>query len=875
MSLATGARIGPYEVLELLGSGGMGEVYRARDCRLDRSVAIKVITSSRSASRTSRERLQREARAIARLSHPYICTLYDVGEQDGSTFLVMELVEGETLAERLQRGPLSVEQTLAIGVQIGEALDAAHRKDIVHRDLKPENLIFAAGGVKLLDFGLAKLREAEYEDSLRVPTKSFQLTAEGAVVGTLPYMAPEQIDGRQTDARTDVFSLGVVLYEMIAGRRPFEGDTRASLMVAILSGEPRSLAEIRPPMPAAVEHVIRRCLAKEPDERWQTARDLAAELRWIAAGGSNAKPTVRTRIRRRRQRVLVSGLALAVATGGAVAGIAMLRPLPTRSEEYHQVTYRRGMVSSARFAPGGMSFVYSASWDGQPYGVFLGRSESPDARDLGLDTGRILSISGTGEMALLFGPQNVEQTFGSRTLTRVPMAGGAQRDVLEGVVDADWIPGTDRFAVIRDPGDGGPWTIEFPAGNTVHQAAAAWSLRVSPDGSRIAFFEGPSHFDPAPEAMITVVDTSGRKSTLSRNWAGLGLAWTPSGAEIWFTATHGGVTDSGSNTRENRSSPPSLQAVSLSGSERTVVSAPDWLVLHDIAADGRLLLSRNTIRIGMACQAPGETFERDLSWLNASFVSDLSPDGRTAIFFDPLSGRSRASNPTLFRRSLDGSPAIPLGEGTAGRLSPDGRWVLASLLGNLVLLPAGAGSTVILPKGSLSQVGAAAWLIDSNRVLFDGVGPDGQHRIYSQQIPNGPPLPISDAGAVMASKAGVRREGTILGMAAGRWLLFPTAQGVPQPVPTLTLRDIPLQWSSDGRFIYTVDRVDGPRSVDFQVFRVEIVTGRRELWKTLAPADPVGVEDHRERTVITPDARSYCYSYLRRLGDLFVVSGLQ
>ena len=525
-------------------------------------------------------------------------------------------------------------------------------------------------------------------------------------------------------------------------------------------------------------------------------------------------------------------------------------------------------MSSARFAPDGQSFVYSASWEGLPYAAFLGRPESPDVRDLQLEHARILSISQAGDMAVLFGPQDIVRAYGSRTLARIPMAGGARRDLLTGVVDADWIPGADTLAVIRDPGGGRRWTVEFPAGTTVHDAPAAWSLRVSPDGSRVAFFEGPVDvLDSAPESMITVIDKSGHKATVARGLSGAGLAWAPSGNEIWFTAA-----------RPRQQSPgPQLHAVSLEGVERTVYQAPDWLVLHDISADNRVLLSRNSIRVNVVCQRPGDESERELGWLVASMANSLSSDGQTLIFADGLSGRTTAGNATVFRRGTDGSPAVSLGEtrGGGGRLSPDQQWVLAEQEGNLMLLPAGAGSTVKLPKGEVVRFGGRAWLRDSKHIVFTGDPGNGKPRGYIQEIPAGWPRAFTPEGVSLAGKAAVRSADSILGRVNAGWALFSIQGGAPQPVPALTPGDIPVEWSHDGRFVYTVDTAGDVRSTAIDVRRVEIATGARELWKTLSPSDPVGVEGLRATVVITPDARSYCYSYMRRLGDLFVADGLK
>jgi hypothetical protein len=880
MALAAGTRIGPYEILASLGAGGMGEVYRARDPRLDRAVAVKILTSPRGATAAELERFQREARAIARLSHPHICTVHDVGQQDGVAFLVMELLEGETLAERLQRGAVPLDRAHVIAVQIAEALDAAHGKGVIHRDLKPSNVMLTASGVKLLDFGLAKLRDHEYEDSPNRPTKSLQLTDQGTVLGTLPYMAPEQVEGREADARTDIFALGVVLYEMTTRCAPFQGNSRASLTAAILTHDPPPVSSLVAAAPASLDRIVKKCLTKDPDERWQSVRDLASALQWSKDDETAQHIATRSIDGRRRNR---PWLAAALAVGAVLAVLAVWGLTGTTAwvqrqapvAEFQQVTYQRGVVSSARFTPDGRSFVYSASWQGQPYGVFLGRPESADARNLGLQAGRILSISRAGDMAVLFAPQNIQRSFGVRTLASVPLAGGSRRDLLDGIVDADWIPGTDRLAVIRDPGSNRPWTVEFPAGNTVHEARAAWSLRVSPDGSRVAFFEGPVLFNTQPDAMVTVVDRSGRKTTLSRDWSGIGLAWAPSGSEVWFTATHGNVANPAGATNGSRTGPPSLQAVSLSGAERSVHRAPDWLVLHDISADGRILLSRNTIRVGLDCQPPGEERERDLSWLLGSLAGGLSSDGQMVIFADHLIGRKPSGNPTVFRRGMDGSAAVAIGEGNAGAVSPDGRWVLAWLKDSLILLPTGAGWMVTLPKGNLVRVGAGSWLGDSKRIVFRGDLGDNKPRGYLQEIPDGTPRAITPDGVFLPGKAAARDEHSILGWSGDRWVLYPIDGGNGQPLPALTARDIPIQWSDDGRFLYIVERHEWPPPAGFQVFRVELATGRRVLWKTLTPSDPVGVEDMRAATVITPDARSYCYSYQRRLGDLFVVDGLK
>src|SRR6202171_5742239 len=291
MSVNAGTRFGPYEILSAIGAGGMGEVYRARDTRLDRIVAIKVLPAQLADRSELRERFEREARVVASLNHPHICTLHDIGQHDGIDYLVMEYLEGETLAQRLLKGSLPLEQVLQYAIEITDALDKAHRKGVTHRDLKPGNIILTKSGTKLLDFGLAKLKQEVAPANVQLsqlPTANEPLTAQGMIVGTLQYMAPEQLEGKEVDARTDIFAFGAVVYEMATGRRAFEGKSQASVIARILEADPPPISSLQPMTPPALDRVVKRCLAKEPDERWQSANDLANELKWIAGGGSQA-----------------------------------------------------------------------------------------------------------------------------------------------------------------------------------------------------------------------------------------------------------------------------------------------------------------------------------------------------------------------------------------------------------------------------------------------------------------------------------------------------------------------------------------------------------------------------------------------------------
>src|SRR6202047_1262529 len=291
MAILPGRRLGPYEVLSPIGAGGMGEVYKARDTRLDRIVAIKVLPTHLADRSELRERFDREAKTIASLNHPHICTLHDIGHHDGIDYLVMEYLEGETLAQRLQKGSLPLEQVLQYAIEIADALDKAHRQGVTHRDLKPGNIMMTKSGTKLLDFGLAKLKQEVAPANVQLsqlPTASDPLTGHGTIVGTLQYMAPEQLEEKEVDARTDIFAFGAVVYEMATGKRAFEGKSQASLIAKILETDPPPISSLQPMTPPALDRVVKRCLAKEPEKRWQTASDLCEELKWIAEGGSQA-----------------------------------------------------------------------------------------------------------------------------------------------------------------------------------------------------------------------------------------------------------------------------------------------------------------------------------------------------------------------------------------------------------------------------------------------------------------------------------------------------------------------------------------------------------------------------------------------------------
>ena len=851
MSLTLGSRIGPYEILAPLGAGAMGEVYRARDTRLARMVAIKVLAA---ADPHRIARFEREARAISRVSHPHICALHDIGYQDGLGYLVMEYLEGETLARRLEGGVLPLNEALSHAIQIADALDAAHTSGVIHRDLKPGNVMLTSTGVKLLDFGLAKLREVEPDPNVVASTQSALLTEDGAVLGTYPYMAPEQVAGGHVDGRADIFALGVVIYEMVSGTRPFDAPTRAGLAAAILTLEPPRLTSLCSAVTPVLERLVERCLVKDPEARWQTARDLGSELQWIAEhadGRDRENPVAPRNGSQWHRRFSAAGIGIAGLIVGALAVWALVAsglvgadvPIP----RFTQVTFRAGTISSARFASDGETIVYSAAWNGQPYQLFMSRMGSAESRPLGVTNAKLLGVSASGDLAFLRGTQNTLRFFspGSGTLARVSLAGGGPRDLLDRVVAADWIPGGDQLAVARSDGQ-----VEFPIGTRFYKPAIGGvrALRVAPGGDRLALI-----VVGGGTAEILVLDRSAT-TIASSSWTDAGnLAWSPNGREIWFSATRGYTSQV-------------LWAMTMAAETRVLVPMdPEPHVLEDVSRDGRMLIANHARRVGFCCLRPGETAPRELAWLDFSMPEALAPDGNTVVFGD----RPAGAPGTAYLRRTDGSDAIRLGQGFPEDLSPDETSVLVSIRAgtqHFALLPTGSGVSKSLPPGPVERLGEANFLPDGKQIAFGGGERGRPMRIYVQGLDGRTePRPISPEGVV--TNALTTPDGRfVLGRStAGDHALYPVDGGSPRPLPFASADDRPLQWSQDARYLY-VRRDSWPP----EIHRIDTATGVRGTWKTAFPADPVGI-DNVWRILITPDGASYCYDYARLLTNLLVV----
>ncbi len=857
MALPAGSKLGPYEIQSPLGAGGMGEVYRARDTRLNRDVAIKILPASYSADPEHLQRFAQESRAAAALNHPNILSIYDIGETNGAPYVVSELLEGETLRDRLRNGPLSSRKAIDYAQQIARGLAAAHEKGIVHRDLKPENLFITHDGrAKILDFGLAKFTRPD-ADAAKVSgdDPTMQVATEvGTVMGTAGYMSPEQVRGKAADSRSDIFSFGAILYEMLSGKRAFHGDSAADTMSAILKEEPPDLTETNRTITPALERIVRHCLEKNPAERFQSARDAAFNLEALTDVSGSSRSGVKALPEEkpaRRWAVPLVGALLLIASWAGVYLLAR-RGRATPAPVFHEITFRNGTILAARFAPDGQTIIYGGSWDGRPHELFSTRFDSTDSRPIGLTDTQILSISSSGEMAVALHPVNSGPFAQAGTLARVPIGGGAPREVIDAVTWADWTPDGQSLALIRTSNTS-LGHLEFPAGNVIYEPYGWVShVRFSPDGNFLGIAD---HVPGGDDGRVVIIDRQGNRKASSSYFTSVeGLAWAVNGKELWFSAIPSGAARS-------------IYALDLSGKERLIFRGPGGLTLHDISRTGLVLLTSDKSRLGISALAPGESHERSLSWFDWSLLTDISRDGKTIVFSE--SGEAVGSNNSIYLRKTDGSPAVRLGEGSAAFLSPDGQWVIAAV-GNPVktmLIPTGVGEPRMLldPKLGIFDAG---WLPNSKSIVYSAREPGGPPRSYLLNIDGGAPRPITPQGTAGALVSPDGKLLLALDNKNQRWL-YPLAGGDPQKLNLVLNPNERIMGFFDNKTLLA-----RTRSVPVEVTRVDIATGHREPFKEIAPADPAGVISI-PTLKFSADGKSYAYSVGRLLSDLYVVEGLK
>ncbi|MGA2846465.1 MAG: protein kinase [Candidatus Acidiferrales bacterium] len=879
MSLAAGTKLGPYEIQSLLGAGGMGEVYRARDTRLQRDVAIKILPNSLATDRDRLRRFEQEARAVAALNHPNLLTVFDVGATPltdevagasatsgapvaaaASPYIVSELLEGATLRERLSAGPLRERKALDYAIQMARGLAAAHDRGIVHRDLKPENLFVTNDGrVKILDFGLAKLTETAPADSDATLASLGSATQAGVVMGTIGYMSPEQVRGKPLDARSDIFSFGTVLYEMLAGRRAFQGDTPADLMSAILHHEPPELTAANQEISPALDRIVHHCMEKDAQQRFQSAGDIAFQLGEMSGlrSSTGTKALAETSAERKLRPWMLAAIG-AVALALLLAGTWFLARSTAHHDPptYSQLTFQQGYVTSGLFLPNGQGFICASRWGSDSaFGLYTGQTDSQGLRSLGVAADTIASVSSTGELLVTQNLQSIGPGYVRvGTLARLALGGGAPRPVLDSVQYADWAPDGKDFAVVRFVPEHHVYRLEYPVGKVLYETAGWISHpRFSRDGKRIAFLDHEIFGDD--KGAVAVVDLQGNRKQLSGTYGSVqGLAWSPSGDEIWFSAVKDGVYRS-------------LFATTLAGRERSLLSAPGTIDIQDALPDGRVLLAEQSERRVLMVLTPDFPQGRDFTWMDWAYGMRFSADGKQILFGDQHSGALYGA----FLRNMDGSPAVRLGDGDPMDLSPDGKWAISrtsAAPNQMELLPTGTGEPRQLTHSNINHT-SARWLTDS-RIFAVGNEPGHPERTYLVDL-NGNETPITPEG--LRALAATTDGKYLLTISADqtRYELYPVDGGQPQPFPQLHKEDRPLDFTADDAAVL-VRRMGRDGSVE--IWRVERVGDKRTLLRTILLPGVAAVSNGLS-AVSSRDAKNFAYQYHPAISTEYLVQGIR
>jgi hypothetical protein len=860
--LVPGSKLGPYEVLSVVGAGGMAEVYRARDGRLGREVALKVVNESLASSPDLVRRFEQEARIAGSLNHPNIVAVYDVGVQDGAPYFVTELLEGESLRQRMSRGRIPLATALDWGIQLAHGLAAAHRRGVVHRDVKPENVFITPGGqLKLLDFGIAKLAE-EVRGGPRgmmeaTVTPGGDSTRPGSVLGSPGYMSPEQVRGDAVDSRTDIFSLGAVLHELLSGERAFPGTSLVESGHAILNEDPRSLPAS---IPSSVGQVVLRCLQKEPEHRFQQATDLAFALE-IVRNPTAPVPSLTTRRRSFFTPALLGVLGLA-----AVVAALFWRWRPLSADaprvEVQPVIHRLGAVRAARFSPDGR-VIFTASFEGKPEEVFGKTSASVEPQSLGLTDALLAGVSSSGDLALLVDPRFTRPFSMHGTLARVGGVGGTPRELVEHVEFADWSP-TGELAVVRDVSAVN--TLEYPVGKVLFQTTG-WisNPRFSPTGDRIAFLHHPLFNDDMGEPMF--VDLQGHSNVLAARWPRvLGLAWSPDGSEVLFTA--------GRIVRNV------LVAVSGEGSTRELYTSPGDLRLEDVAPDGTVLATEQLERSEVGYSSAGQKEQATLTWGNwANAVARVTDDG-TVLFSEsvpvaPEKGPMPTQPVWALLRRTDRNAAQILGTGSPYDLSPDGRSALVVSLDRRTLTALSVGPGQDRPMQTQGmEVSSARWFRDGRRVLANCRGPsDADYHLYV--------LPQDGMSATRISEIALTARRILHLSQDDRWaatldknetlILLSTRDGSVSRVPEAGTDAIPRGWTSEGHLWVTRGGNRTPARARLLRFDVE---RHRLLEERMVGPTELGGAIYLRDVALSPDGRSVAFVYSRNLGYLYTLRGL-
>jgi len=860
MLLSTGTKLGPYEIVAPLGAGGMGEVYRATDTRLARDVAIKVLPASFANDPERLRRFEQEARTVAALNHPNILGLHDIGTYQGSPFLVSELLEGETLRKRIEAGSIPTRRAVEYALGIAHGLAAAHDKGVVHRDLKPENVFITnEGRVKILDFGLAKLVREEHslETALTVTSPT---TTPGMVMGTIGYMSPEQVRGEPSDARSDIFSFGTVLYEMLTGKRAFKRDSHVESMMAILKEDPPELNETGWQGPLGLQRILTRCLEKNPAQRFQSASDLAFAIESLSGTGTSpglataaAAAVAADDLSAVRKWTALLGAGLLCMAVGAIAAWTLRpkRPVPT----FQRLSFERGTLVRGRFAPAAKLVVYSGVLTAGLPDTYMLREDYPTSVPAGLHGAMLLDLSKQEDMAVLVRPHFYGQYQWGGTLARVPIGGTTPRELLDNVYDASWAPNGNDLAVIVSNGD--RWQVQYPLGKVLLETDNWLSdIRVSPDGKRVALFQHP----PASRddrGVVLLLDQNGKGKVVSSEWEAMeGMAWRPDGREVWFAAAQTGAAYC-------------VRATNEKAEERTVYCGTSGTRLHDIAANGRALVSADVQRLQMIGVEHSTKEEKELTALASMLNPRLTPDGNVLVATDAT--ERGGTNYAVYAEKMDGSAPVKIGEGGYGTdISDDGKFVLVLMPGDnhVQIVPVGAGDTQVLQWQGF-QVTGANWFPDGQHILLRG-NPTGQVvGLYLTDRSGSTPKMLMKEAPPWSD---VMPDGKhLLYLTAGTLVERSIEDGSEKKLRKLESNEMPIEWSSEPGKLYT----ETTTATAIRVDRVDLASDHRETWYELTPKGAEGAMLTVEEVAVTPDGKRLVFNYLVDLGQFYASENLQ
>ena len=858
MSPTSGTKLGPYEIQSPLGAGGMGEVYRARDTRLDRTVALKILPTAFSSDPDRLQRFQHEAKILSALNHPNVLAIYDVGEQNGVRFLVSEFLEGQSLRDILAAGTLSRRRLIEYALDVAKGLAAAHERGIVHRDLKPDNVFITRDDrVKVLDFGLAKQVPDAVSQDAATMTGAVP-TVPGTVMGTVGYMSPEQVRGLPLDHRSDIFSFGAVLYEMASGNRAFRGDSSVETMNAILKEEVPELSESGAHVSPGLDRIIRRCLEKKPERRFQSASDLAFALDALSAASGISQTVLST-----PPSIKKLGLAWIVAALAALvllaSGFWFFRRPATSLGKFSQLSFRPAYIRAARFAPG-RTIVYAASVNGEPMALFSTRTDTFEAQPLNL-AADLLSISRSSELAVSLGRDFDLVWTPTGRLAKAPLGGGATRELLDDVIDADWNKDGTDLAVARRVGN--QFRLEYPAGKVLYQTSGYISdVRFSPAGDQIAFLDHGLIGDD--RGVVCVVDIEGHRRVLTQEFeSAQGLSWSPDGKEIWFAASEAAELNS-------------LRAVDLSGRVRMVAAAPARLHLQDIAEDGQVLLTTDVVHYQVGTGERKSGAVRDLTAFEYTSLSNISDDGSMILMnsFD-IAGDT---NYRLYLQHTDGSPPVLVGHGAGAAFSPDDKWVAAidpARPENVSIIPTGIGDarTLHSPAGT-HYIGISLFSDDKHALItITASGQTPQSAV--QDIETGSIRPIGPKDRYVAALIstlfpGPSPDGKFCIQTDGSryWQQSLESTSV-RELSGIVRGDKVINWHADSNNLFLAH----PDGINVQVYNLNLTTGERKLWTIFSPPDKTATTGHT-LLFITPDGGHFAYESHRIYSTLFIAKGL-